>query len=66
MHQKIRFGLALEWLFFIFTLDGCGIKNIVNNLQEMGYIVRILYAPNGNSVKIKDFLVKKNNICCYD
>ena len=45
----------------------CGIKNIVNNLQEMGYIVRILYAPNGKFDKIKRFSCKeKYNLADYD
>ena len=60
MHQKnkIRTCLRNGYSLSLLSMD-CGIKNIVNNLQEMGYIVRILYASNGKFDKIKRFSLKK-------
>lgn len=50
--NKIRDSLRNGYTLFLLSMDG-GIKNIINNLQEMGYMIRILYAPNG------DFDIKK-------
>lgn len=68
MHQKnkIRTCLRNGYSLSLLSMD-CGIKNIVNNLQEMGYIGRILYAPNGKFDKIKRFSCKeKYNLADYD
>ena len=56
--NKIRTCLRNGYSLSLLSMD-CGIKNIVNNLQEMGYIVRILYAPNGKFDKIKRFSCKE-------
>ena len=64
--NKIRTCLRNGYSLSLLSMD-CGIKNIVNNLQEMGYIVRILYAPNGKFDKIKRFSCKeKYNLADYD
>lgn len=64
--NKIRTCLRNGYSLSLLSMD-CGIKNIVNNLQEMGYIVRILYAPNGKFDKIKRFSGKeKYNLADYD
>ena len=40
--NKIRTCLRNGYSLSLLSMD-CGIKNIVNNLQEMGYIVRIIF-----------------------
>lgn len=62
--NKIR--TCLRNCYFLFSMDD-SVNCIVNNLQEMGYIVRILYAPNGKFDKIKRFSCKeKYNLADYD
>ena len=56
-----------RWLNQSKIIQDDSVNCIVNNLQEMGYIVRILYAPNGKFDKIKRFSCKeKYNLADYD
>ena len=64
--NKIRTCLRNGYSLSLLSMD-CGIKNIVNNLQEMGYMIRILYSPNGDVRKMKRLsFEEKYDLADYD
>lgn len=62
--NKIR--TCLRNCYFLFSMDD-SVNCIVNNLQEMGYMIRILYSPNGDVRKMKRLsFEEKYDLADYD
>lgn len=62
--NKIR--TCLRNCYFLFSMDD-SVNSIVNNLQEMGYMIRILYSPNGDVRKMKRLsFEEKYDLADYD